>query len=31
VDTNIDLAGTKALVSAYNRSQVGTKVQVAGD
>ena len=26
VDTNIDLAGTKALVSAYNRSHVGAKV-----
>jgi len=31
VDTNIDLAGTKALVSAYNRSQVGSSVTVAGD
>ncbi|MFW6288517.1 MAG: alpha-isopropylmalate synthase regulatory domain-containing protein, partial [Spirochaetota bacterium] len=31
VDTNIDLAGTQALVSAYNRSQVGANVQVAGD
>jgi len=31
VDTNIDLAGTQALVSAYNRSQIGASVKVAGD
>jgi len=31
VDTNIDLAGTQALVSAYNRSQIGASVKVVGD
>ncbi|MFW6292898.1 MAG: alpha-isopropylmalate synthase regulatory domain-containing protein, partial [Spirochaetota bacterium] len=31
VDTNIDLAGTKALVSAFNRSMVGSAVATPGD
>ncbi|MFP4114659.1 MAG: 2-isopropylmalate synthase [Spirochaetota bacterium] len=31
VDTNIDLAGTKALVSAYNRSRAPAKIKAAGD